>query len=126
MHICWLIICGGWSVSAFAATVTDLRRSQNDRWCLEQADPDSPQFTSAREESYQRRADATAALCRVHLINNDARLDEVTQAALDAEIEIQKAHDEPGRARRGERARLALDRFLSDASAQVNDSIVRV
>jgi len=105
--------------SAFAATLTDFRRSQNDRWHLEQVDAGSPQFTSAREESYQRRADATAALCRVRLINSDARLDEVAQAALDAATEIHEAQDEQDRTRRGERARLALDAFLSDASPQV-------
>jgi len=106
--------------SAFAATLTDFRRSQNDRWHLEQADPRSPQFVSAREASYQRRADATAALCRVHLISSDPRLDEVAQAALDAAAEIHVAQDEQDRERRGEKARLALDRFLYDASPQVH------
>ncbi len=106
--------------SDFAATLTDFRRSQNDRWHLEQVDPRSPQFTSARAESYQRRADATAALCRVRLINSDACLDDAAQAALDAATEIQEAQDEQDRARRGEKARLALDRFLADASPQVH------
>ncbi|MEW1803471.1 hypothetical protein ACIGO7_26245 [Streptomyces virginiae] len=60
--------------SAFAAAVTDFRRSQNDRWHLERADPNSPQFIGARDESYQRRADSTAALCRVRLLCGDSAL----------------------------------------------------
>lgn len=106
--------------SAFAAALTDFRRSQNDRWHLEQADPSSSQFISAREESYQRRADVTAALCRVRLVSSDAHLDQLAQDALDATTEIHVAHDEQDRARRGEKARLALDRFLSDATPHVH------
>lgn len=102
--------------SAFAAALTDFRRSQNDRWHLEQADPDSSHFVSAREESYQRRADATAVLCRVRLVSRDTRVDHLAQASLDVTTEIHLAHDEPDRAKRGEKARLALDRFLSEAS----------
>ncbi|MER6188082.1 hypothetical protein [Streptomyces sp. NPDC001652] len=108
------------SYSAFAAAVTDFRRSQNDRWHLEQADPTSPQFITAREESYQRRADATTALCRVRLICGDSVLSQLAQEALDATTEIHVAQDEQDRARRGEKARLALDRFLSDASPRVH------
>ncbi|MEC4575107.1 hypothetical protein [Streptomyces virginiae] len=101
--------------SAFAAALTDFRRSQNDRWHLEQADPDSPQFISARAESYQRRADATAALCRVRLLCGDSDLFELAQNALDAAAEIPAARSEQDRAGRGEAARLALDRFLISA-----------
>ncbi|MDA5279901.1 hypothetical protein [Streptomyces sp. Isolate_45] len=106
--------------SAFAAALTDFRRSQNDRWHLEQADPNSPQFISAREASYQRRAEATAALCRVRLICGDSDLGQLAQEALDATTEIHVAHDEQDRAGRGEKARLGLDRFLSDASPHVH------
>ncbi|MCX4807771.1 hypothetical protein OG594_40305 [Streptomyces sp. NBC_01214] len=104
--------------SAFAAALTDFRRSQNDRWHLEQADPDSPQFSSAREASYQRRADSTAALCRVRLMCGDSVLIELAQEALDATTEIHAAQDEQDRAGRGETARLALERFLTSASPQ--------
>lgn len=106
--------------SAFAAALTDFRRSQNDRWHLEQADPNSPQFISACEESYQRRSDATAALCRVRLVCGASVLSELAQEAVDATIGIHAAHDEQDRAQRGEKARLALDRFLSDASPHVH------
>ncbi|WP_046776890.1 hypothetical protein [Streptomyces yangpuensis] len=101
---------------AFAAAVTDFRRSQNDRWHWEQADPDSPQFVSARAESYQRRADSTAALCRVRLLCGDSGLAELAQDALDATARIHGARDEQDRSGRGEAARLALDRFLNSAS----------
>ncbi|MFJ3812164.1 hypothetical protein ACIPWE_38110 [Streptomyces sp. NPDC090073] len=105
--------------SAFAASLTDFRRSQNDRWHLEQDDPNGPQFISACEESYQRRADATAALCRVRLICGDPALGQRAQEALDATTQIPAAQDEEERTRRGEKARLALDQFLSDASPHV-------
>ncbi|OKI01921.1 hypothetical protein A6A06_12375 [Streptomyces sp. CB02923] len=106
--------------SAFAAALTDLRRSQNDRWHVEQDAPDSPGFISAREESYQRRADATAALCRVRLICADPDLSRSAQDALDAATTVHLAQDEQDRARRGEKARLALDEFLSTASSHVH------
>ncbi|MFF8866262.1 hypothetical protein ACF08B_29900 [Streptomyces sp. NPDC015139] len=105
--------------SAFAAALTDFRRSQNDRWHLEQDDLNGPQFISARDESYQRRADATAALCRVRLICGDPVLGQRAQDALDATTQIPAAQDEEERTRRGEKARLALDQFLSDASPHV-------
>ncbi|MFD5412849.1 hypothetical protein [Streptomyces nojiriensis] len=102
--------------SAFAAALTDFRRSQNDRWHLEQADPGGPQFLSAREASYQRRADATAALCRVHLMCGESALLRLAQEALEATTGIHGAQDEQDRAGRGEAARLALERFLASAS----------
>ncbi|MFD9084357.1 hypothetical protein ACFYYM_31170 [Streptomyces erythrochromogenes] len=102
--------------SSFAAALTDFRRSQNDRWHLERADPDSAQCVSARAESYQRRSEATAALCRVRLLCGGPALSELARAALDATTEIHLAGDEQDRARRGETARVALDRFLADAS----------
>lgn len=48
---------------------------------LEQADPRSPQFVSAHEAPYQRRTDATAALCRVRLISSDPRRTQATGGA---------------------------------------------
>lgn len=106
--------------SAFAAALTDFRRSQNDRWHLEQADHTSLGFISARDESYQRRADATATLCRVRLLCGDSGLGQSAQAALDAATEIHLAQDEQDRGKRGEKARLALDRFLADASPHLH------
>ena len=106
--------------SAFAAAMTDFRRSQNDRWHLEQRDPNSSKVASARQESYQRRADATAALYRVRLVSHDPSLDLLAQAALDVTTDIHTAHDEEDRTKRGEKARIALDRFLSDALPQVH------
>jgi hypothetical protein len=108
--------------SAFAAALTDFRRSQNDRWHLEQTDPRSSAFVLAREESYRLRATATAALCRVRLICGDPMLDELAQQAVDAATEIHLAGDEEDRGRRGQRARLALDQFLVNASAQVQSA----
>lgn len=107
------------SYSAFVAALTDFRRSQNDRWHLEEADPASPEFISARAESYTLRANATAALCRVRLVSDSSELGEMAQTALDTTTEIHLARDEPDRATRGEKARLAVDRFVLQASAQV-------
>ncbi|MEU1033157.1 MULTISPECIES: hypothetical protein [Streptomyces] len=105
--------------SDFAAAVTDFRRSQNDRWHAEQADPRSPQTVAASEASYQRRADATGALCRVQLVCGEPELSRLAQEAVDATTHIHTAHDERDRAGRGEEARLALQRFLAAASPHV-------
>ncbi|MGI5197101.1 hypothetical protein ACQEVY_26315 [Streptomyces sp. CA-288835] len=105
--------------SELAAALTDFRRSQNDRWHLEQADQTSSEFVKAREESYQRRADATAALCRVRLVCGDAGLGQLAQDALDAATAVHLARNEQDRAERGKVARLALDRFLTEAAAQI-------
>jgi hypothetical protein len=106
--------------SAFAAALTDFRRSQNDRWHLEEEDPRSPQFVLAREESYKLRASATAELCRVRLICGSLDLSQLAQAALDATTEVHLARDERDRTGRGELARLALEHFLATASGHVN------
>ncbi|MER6254587.1 hypothetical protein ABT224_24845 [Streptomyces sp. NPDC001584] len=66
-----------------------------------QADPDGPRFISAREASYQRRADSTAAHCRVHLVCGDSVLIRLAQEALDATTGIHGAQDEQDRAERG-------------------------
>jgi len=106
--------------STFAAALTDFRRSQNDRWHLEQEDPRSPQLVLARDESYKLCASATAELCRVRLVCGSLDLSQQAQAALDATTEVHLALDEQDRAGRGEKARLALEHFLADASAHVN------
>ncbi len=93
---------------------------KNDRWHLEQADPSSPEFVAAREDSYKLRANATAAMCRVRLVCGKPGLSELAQDAINATTEVHQARDEQDRASRGERARLALDQFVTDASAQVH------
>jgi hypothetical protein len=105
--------------SAFAAALTEFRRSENDRWHLEQDAPGSPEFVLARDESYQLRASATAELCRVHLVCGSLDLSQLAQAAFDATTEVHLAQDEQDRAGRGEKARLALEHFLATASAHV-------
>ncbi|MBZ4020129.1 hypothetical protein [Streptomyces purpurogeneiscleroticus] len=105
--------------SALAATLTDFRRSQNDRWHSRQEDPASADFARAREESYQRRADATASLCRVRLVCGDSTLSQLAQDALDAATDVHLAASEQDRAERGQAARLALDRFLAQAASQI-------
>jgi len=105
--------------SAFAAALTDFRRSENDRWHLEQDAPGSPEFVLARDESYKLRASATAELCRVRLVCGSLDLSQLAQAALDDTTEVHLAWDEQDRASRGEKARLALERFLATASTHV-------
>lgn len=105
--------------SELAASLTEFRRSQNDRWHLEQEDPTSSEFIKAREESYQRRAEATAALCRVRLLCGSSELRELAQEALDTATEVHLARDEHDRAERGRAARLALDTFLARGANQL-------
>jgi hypothetical protein len=105
--------------SEFAGVITDFRRSENDRWHREQEDPQGKPFISARDESYQLRAKATAAMCRVQLIGGDTRLGELAEAALNATTEIHYAADEEDRMARGQRARLAVQEFLVAASALI-------
>jgi hypothetical protein len=57
--------------SEFAGTVSDLRRSEYDRWHREQEDPQGTPFITARDESYQLRGKATAAMCKVQLVGGD-------------------------------------------------------
>lgn len=105
--------------SAFAGVVTDFRRSENDRWHREQEDPQGAPFISARDESYQLRGKATAAMCRVQLVGGDSGLSQLAERALDATTEVHLATGEEDRAMRGEQARLALQDFLLAASGHV-------
>jgi hypothetical protein len=106
--------------SGFAASLTDFRRSQNDRWHLEQADARSSEFIAARATSYELRAAATSLLCRVRRVSGSTLLGELAQVALDAATEVHLARDEHDRAGRGEQARAAVDRFVEHASAHVH------
>ena len=105
--------------SAFAGVLTDFRRSQNDRWHREQEDPVGVPFISARDESYQLRAKATAAMCRVQLVGGDTELGQLAERALNITTEVHKAADEEDRETRGEKARLAVQDFLAGASSHV-------
>jgi len=105
--------------SEFAGMVTDFRRSENDRWHREHEDPQGELFISARDESYQLRARATAAMCRVQLVGGDAQLGELAERALNATTEIHYAADEEDRMARGSKARLAVQDFLIAASALI-------
>jgi hypothetical protein len=107
--------------SAFVGAMTDFRRSQNDRWHREQEDPGSPAFVSARDESYQLRARATAEMFRVQLVSASPALGGLAERALAAAAEIPMAADEEDRASRGEKARLALQDFLAEASGDVRE-----
>lgn len=63
--------------SEFAGIVTDFHRSQYDRWHRGQQDPQGAPFTSPRDESYQLRSKAIAAMCRVKLIGDDTALSQL-------------------------------------------------
>jgi hypothetical protein len=105
--------------SEFAGIVTDFRRSENDRWHREQEDPQGAPFISARDESYQLRAKATAAMCRVQLVGGDATVSRLAESALDATTDVHMATDEDDRAKRGEKARVALQDFLAVATSHI-------
>ena len=97
--------------SEFAGIVTDFRRGENDRWHREQEDPQGAPFISGRDDSYQLRAKATAAMCRVQFIGGDTALSQLAERALNATIEIHMATDGNDRTRRGEKARLGLQKL---------------
>lgn len=105
--------------SEFAGTVTDLRRSENDRWHREQEDPQGAPFIAARDESYQLRSKATAAMCRVQLVGGNTTLSQLAERALNTTTDVHLATDEDDRMRRGEQARLALQDFLLTATGHV-------
>lgn len=105
--------------SEFAGIVTDFRGSEYDRWHREQENPQGAPFISARDESYQLRSKAMAAMCRVELIGDDTTLSQLAERALNAAAEIHKATDEDDTARRGEKSRLALEDFLMAATSRV-------
>jgi hypothetical protein len=105
--------------SEFAGVVTDLRRSEYDRWHRGQEDPEGELFIFARDESYQLRAKATAAMCKVQLVGGGTSLVQLAEVALTATTEIHDAADEEDRAGRGEKARLAVQDFLQAASGHV-------
>ena len=65
------------------------------------------------------RAKATAALCRVQLVGGDPALSQLAEKALNATTEVHIATDEEDRARRGEKARLALQNFLMAVTGHV-------
>ena len=77
-------------------------------------------FITARDESYQLRAKATAAMCRVRLVGGDTALNQLAERALNATTEIHQAAGEEDRAGRGNRARLAVQDFLLAASSDVH------
>jgi type II secretory pathway pseudopilin PulG len=102
--------------SQFAGLVTDLRRSEYDRWHRQQEDPSGEPYIAARDESYQLRAQATAAMYRVQLVGGHIELGQLAERALDATIDIHVAADEDDRASKGQGARLALQEFLMAAT----------
>ncbi|MER6952184.1 hypothetical protein ABT294_50060 [Nonomuraea sp. NPDC000554] len=110
------------SYSAFAGALTDFRQSQNDRWHLEQENPQSQAFIAARDASYQKRADATSALFRLRLVAANGTLNELASAALKLTEEIPQAADESDRRDRGRKARRALLDFTEAAAAQVRET----
>lgn len=107
--------------SAFASALTDFRKSQNDRWHREQEDPKSEAFITARDESYLKRSEATAALFRLRLVAAEGALDELASAALKLTEEVHLAADEPDRRDRGRKARRALLDFTQAAATQVQE-----
>ncbi len=52
-------------------------------------------------------------MCRIELVGGDTTLSQLAERALDATTEIHTATDEDDRPRRGEKARLAIQDFLT-------------
>jgi hypothetical protein len=105
--------------TAFAAALTDFRKSQYDRWHRQRENPKSPEYLTARDHSYAQRATATSALFRLRLVTNSRELEQLATTALRLTEEIHDATDEQDRAHRGQQAGDALHKFTEAAAASV-------
>lgn len=91
--------------SEFATLVTDFRRSRNDAWHAEQADPSGEAFARHRDESYRLRASATGAMMRLQLLDESGDLTALAEVALEKTAKIFGGSEEE----RSERSALAKD-----------------
>jgi hypothetical protein len=104
----------------FAAGATDLRRAAYDRWHRHQEEPEGKAFIAARDEYYRLYAEARNAQLKLRLLTGDRSLVQLAHDAVERATEIKDADTEPERAKRGERAKDALDAFVTAAAAQLH------
>jgi hypothetical protein len=103
----------------FAGAVTDLRRAAYDRWHRYQEEPDGPAFMAARDEYYKLYAMARNVQLKLRLLTEGADLVGLAHETVERATEIKDADTDHERGRRGERAKLALDEFISAASGRL-------
>ncbi len=105
--------------TALAASLTDFRRSQNDRWHLERRIPPMP-MSSGHAKSPTSGGPTLPRPCAGCVLSVvDSALSQLAQDALDAATDVHLAGSEQDRAERGQTARLALDSFLAQAASQI-------
>ena len=99
----------------FARSVTDLRRIAYDRWHRSREDRASQEYRTVHDEYYRIYTIARNAEIKIRLLTNDAALATLVDQAVERATEIKDAGSEQERAARGERAKQALDAFVSAA-----------
>src|SRR5690606_8709778 len=105
--------------SEFAGAVMDLRRAAYDRWHRHQENPDGSASIAARDEYYRLYAVARNLQFRLRLLADDSDLVSFADNAVECTTEIVDAGNEDERAALGERARQALETFVSAAAARL-------
>lgn len=105
--------------SAFAAAVEDYRHGQATRWYRGLDDPGGPAFAAARDEAHRLRTAARQALYRVELLTDEQELTAAAGQAYRNAWEISNAQDQPAHDTRDERARHAVEAFVSRAAPLV-------
>jgi hypothetical protein len=103
----------------FAGAITDLRRAAYDRWHRYQESPEGAEFAIARDEYYRIYSSTKNIQIKLRLLTDDVELAELAHHAVERATEIKDADAEQDRAVRGERAKLALDAFVTRASARL-------
>ncbi|MBO0801599.1 MAG: hypothetical protein J2P25_00775 [Nocardiopsaceae bacterium] len=105
--------------SAFLTSLSELERSELDRYHRRTDARDSEAAITARAESFRLKSIAQAALSQVRLVAESA---ELTAAAEDAWEEtrcLHAANDQGDLSARNKRSAAAVDRFTTLASAEV-------
>ncbi|MFI1012223.1 hypothetical protein [Streptomyces sp. NPDC020965] len=105
--------------SAFAGSLVDYRRGQNDRWHRARETPGSVAAEEARIDSYRLRSGAHQALIRVQLVCDDAQALELAAAAFEVTNCMHEASDDDDRSRRSAQARETLSEFIGAAAPGV-------
>lgn len=110
--------------STFAAGTMDARRAQINRWYQRRdAGRATPQYQEAKAESYQRRVAARRERYRVELVAIDDGMVVLAEAAVESLGAIHKAESETGMEERADHTRDLIERFVSEAAAQLSGSV---
>ncbi|WP_329177767.1 hypothetical protein [Streptomyces sp. NBC_01477] len=105
--------------SAFAAAVEDYRHGQATRWYRRLDGPGGAEFGAARDEAHRLRTVARQALYRVKLLTDDPEVTAAAEQAYRDTWDVSNARDQPGHDQRDDRARQAVEAFVSRAAPLV-------